>query len=336
MALPDPTSPVAPRLEPADLGFGSRVGRDRSGRLLNRDGSFNVARLGLPPSRALNPYHLLLEISWPRFYALMAGLFLATNLVFAGLFLACGPGALHGIESEALPARALDAFFFSVQTLATIGYGRISPQGLPANLLVAAEALVGMLGFSVATGLTFARFSRPGAKIRFSAKAVVAPYRGGRALMFRIVNERTSQLVELDATVSLGWFETTDGRIVRRFVQLPLERRHVVFFPLHWVLVHPIDATSPLATAGPGWFEETNAEILVLVAGIDETSSSTVHARSSYRGDEIVVGARFRDVFLPPDGGRSRIDLRLFDDIDPVELPPAGRWPDPQPDLPRP
>ena len=301
-----------------DFGFGSRVAGESRRRLLNRDGSFNVERRGLPFLRSLNLYHLVLTVSWPRFYLFFASLYFLMNLAFAGGYYLCGPGALAGSTARMPVERFEEAFFFSVQTLATIGYGRLSPNGHAANVLVTVEALVGLGGFALVTSLLFARFSRPEARLLFSARAVVAPYRGGTGLMFRVANARRSQLLEVTATVSLSRRETVDGGPVRRFYELPLERKRVVFFPLHWVVVHPIDAQSPLWGVAEGAFRDSDAEVLVYLTAFDETFSQVVHARSSYKFHEVAFGARFVDMFLTRDDGVIAIDLRRLDRIEPA------------------
>lgn len=284
--------------------------------MLNRDGTFNVAREGIPFLRAFSPYHALLSISWPRFYAVVVAAYLVTNVVFATAFVLCGPGALHGGEGTTPMGHAVDAFFFSVQTLATIGYGRLSPSGLPANVLVAVEAFVGLLGFAMATALAFARFSQPRAKVLFSDKAVIAPYRGITAFEFRTMNARKSQLVEVEAKVMFSRVEIHEGRRMRKFHPLALERERVTFFPIQWVVVHPIDERSPLRGLTEADLRASEAEFLILVTGVDETFSQTVHARSSYRYDEVVVGARFGDMFLASEDGVVRVDLRRFHEIE--------------------
>jgi inward rectifier potassium channel len=299
-----------------DLGFGSRVAQQTRQRLLNRDGSFNVERHGLSFLRSLSLYHSLLTMPWTRFFLLIALGYFATNGLFALAYLACGPGALRGAEGVTVGGRLQDAFFFSVQTLATIGYGGVSPRGLAANLLVTLEALVGLMGFALATGLLFARFSRPIAQIAFSERAVVAPYRGGSALMFRIVNERSNQLIEVRATVTLSRVEMVEGALVRRFHPLELERRKVVFLPLHWVCVHAIDERSPLWGVDEAAFAASDAEVLILLTGVDETFSQTVHARSSYKHDEVVWGARFRDMYVSAADGVVRIDVRRLHEVE--------------------
>jgi inward rectifier potassium channel len=301
-----------------DFGFGSRVAQHSARRLLNRDGSFNVIREGLPFHRSLSVYHTLLTTSWPRFFLLVSGGYFAANLLFAFLYYLCGPHALDGSHTGTSFARFEDAFFFSVQTLATIGYGHMTPNGTLVNLLVTIEALVGLLGFALATGLLFARFSRPTARIVFSRSAVVAPFRGGTALMFRVANERSSQLSEVSATVSLSRLEDAPAGRVRRFHELTLDRAKVLFLPLHWVVVHPIDEKSPLFGMTAEALRACAAEILVLLTGSDETFSQVVHARSSYQADEIVWGARFADMFVRSGNGLLGVDMRKIHEIEPV------------------
>ena len=295
-----------------DLGFGSRVLQDAGARFLNRDGTFNVVRENQSFLRSLNLYHEMLNAPLWVFYSVIFSAYLLMNLLFAALYLLCGPGALHGSTAITPGQRFLEAFFFSVQTLATIGYGRLSPAGAAANSLVSIEALVGLLGVAFATGLSFARFTRPLAHILYSKKAVVAPYRGITGFMFRIVNERRNQLIEVKARLTLSRMVNEDGRRVRRFEPLVLERATVLFFPLHWTLVHPIDEKSPLYGATAESLRASEAEFMVLVTGTDETFSETVHSRSSYLADEVVVGARFKDMFVEGRDGRPRIDMSRF------------------------
>jgi inward rectifier potassium channel len=303
-----------------DLGFGSRVAADRRGRLLNRDGTFNVARSGLPWWRTFDPYEALVSMTWPRFFASVCALYLATNLTFALAYLACGPGALAGGSGDTtLTGRVGDAFFFSVQTLATIGYGRITPEGLAANSLVALEALVGIVGFAIATGLAFARFSRPTARIQWSARAVIAPHRGGRAFMFRLANQGRNQLLQVQAQVIYSRFVESDGRLLRRFDPLVLERAQVMFLPLHWTVVHAITSDSPLHGSSAESLRATRAEFLVLLTAVDEAFSQTVYARTSYDSDDIVHGARFVDMYHA-DSPLPSVDLRRLHLVETASL----------------
>jgi inward rectifier potassium channel len=305
----------------SDLGFGAVVARESRQRLLNRDGTFNVRRAGLRFWQSLSAYHYLLTITWTRFLAYVCGCYVVTNALFAGVYTALGVDALTGAEHLDAWHRYLKAFFFSVHTLGTIGYGNVVPATLGADIVVTVEALVGLLSFSLITGIVFARFSRPIASIVFSANAVVAPYRGGMALMFRIVNKRSTQLVDLRAKVMLSRRKKGRTSGEREFLTLKTERDRVAFFPLAWTIVHPIDEESPMA----GWNEQElrscGVELLVLLNGYDETFSQTVHTRSSYTNDEIVWGARFQSMFLPlEDDGVLSVDIRKLDEIERVAV----------------
>jgi len=319
-------SPLAPRRTPdeeardRDLGFGSVVSRESHQRLLNPDGSFNVRRSGLRFLESLAPYHQALSMSWTRFFSLVALCYLALNLLFAVAYVACGSDALSGPGSAMLGGPFGQAFFFSIQTFATIGYGQIGPNGLAANLVVTFEALVGLMYQALATGLLFARFSRPTASILFSRHAVVAPYAGASGLMFRLVNRRRNELIELEAQVLFtSLVEDERGGTVRRYVRLPLERNKVTFFPLSWTVVHPIDESSPLAGTTMEELERRQAEVLVLLSGTDETFEHTVHARTSYRASDIVWNARFQSMFEPLGAGsRVGVDITRLDEIERV------------------
>ena len=314
--------PGAAKGPPEDLGFGSVVARESRKRLLNRDGTFNVRREGLSFFQSLSVYHWTLTVSWPAFLGLVTAAYLVVNVLFALAYRLCGAGALRGPAGEMMTPSFGDAFFFSVDTLATIGYGSISPANLPANLVVTAESIVGLFGFAIAAGLMFARFSRPKAEILFSEQALIGPYRDRTGLMFRITNQRSSQIVELKARVLLSRRRSGSGRDEREFVPLLLERDRVALFPLTWTVVHPIDEQSPLSGAGPSDLEQCDAEFLVLLSGFDETFSQTVHTRSSYKWNEIVFGARFTSVFLPMESdGVVRVDVRRLHELRTDEKP---------------
>ncbi len=285
---------------------------------MNRDGTFNVERTGLPWWDYVNPYHKLLTISWPWFLAVVLAGYTITNCVFAVAYVACGPGALGGSAASAVGGRFVDAFFFSVQTLATIGYGKLTPEGGLANVVVAVEALAGLLGFAVATGLLYARVSRPTAKIMFSDCAVIAPYQGRTGLMFRAANGRSNELTEVQAAVTLSRLEGPAR--TRKFLLLTLERTRVTFLATQWVVVHPIDEASPLWGMNEREFRESGPELLILMTAMDETFSQMVHIRSSYRGEEFVWGAKFRDVLARSPEGRITFDVTRLGEIDRMEL----------------
>jgi len=305
----------------ADLGFGSVVTRESRRRLLNRDGSFNVRREGLNLWQTLSLYHYFVTISWPKFLAWVVGVYAAANVLFALAYLACGDRALTGFEGVSPGQRFLIALFFSVETISTIGYGNIAPLNSSADVLVTVEALVGLLGFGVAAGVMFARFSRPTARVVFSRNAVIAPYRGITAFMFRIVNQNKSELVDVQAHVLLARRKQGGSSLEREFIRLKLERDRVVFFPLSWTVVHPIDQSSPLWGSSEKDVGVCDSEFLIRLSGFDETSSQTVHTRSSYKGSEVIWGARFTNMFNPPrPDGTISIDIRKLHEIERVAM----------------
>jgi len=278
-----------------DLGFGSVVSAESKRRFLNRDGSFNVRRTGRNLKQYLSTYHFLLDMSWPRFFLAASLAYVVVNALFAVLYMSLGAAAFPGLATEGVGSPFLAFFFFSVHTLATIGYGHVIPVGITANLAVTLESLVGLLAVGLAAGLIFARFARPTTRVLFSDQAVVAPFEGGTALEFRIVNGRSSQIVDVRARVVLARLKP--DRSGREYHVLDLERESVLFFPLAWTVVHPIDEHSPLHGWSEADFRAADSEVLVLLSGFDESYSQTVHARSSYKADEVAWGVCFADMF---------------------------------------
>lgn len=289
-----------PQKETQDLGFGSVLSKQEQLRLLNRDGSFNVQRF--PPTfwERISSYHSLVTMSWPRFFTLIVFAYFLINVPFALAFYLCGPDALVGNPTLTGFARC---FFFSIDTFATIGYGNITPNTLATNLLVAVEAIFGLLSVGLVAGLVYARFARPTAKIVYSRNAIIAPYRGITGFMFRLVNGRQNELIEVKVRVILSRFEDKDGKRQRIFHTLELERPFVAFFPLHWTVVHPIDEQSPLY----GWTEEqmhaAESEFLILLTATDEVFAQIVHSRTSYSAHELIWNARFTSMFTDREAG---------------------------------
>jgi inward rectifier potassium channel len=281
-------------------------------RAINPDGTFNVHRKGTH-WRDVNLYLKLIDTTWPRFLVSIAGGFLCVNMIFAGVYMALGIEHLQGQEPEMSPF--VNAFFFSIHTLTTVGYGNIFPRGVAANLVAALEAATGLMVFAIATGLLYGRFSRPSARILFSNHLLVAPYQDGTSLQFRITNARNNVLIDLDARVLLMTVDMVAGQLKRDFVDLPLERRHIYFFPLTWTVVHPIDSASPLFGKTAEDLAKASAEILILIKGFDDTFSQTVHAQYSYRHDEFVWGAKFVPAFNVDPGGDLILDVNRIDEL---------------------
>ena len=305
--------------EDMDLGFGSKVVGESRLRFVNRDGSFNVERTGIRPFSTINLYHYLLTMSWKQFLLQVLLLYFLSNIFFGLLYTWTGADSLVDTSSQPIANPYLRGFFFSVQTFATIGYGTIHPVGLVPNLLVTIESYYSLLANALITGLVFARFSRPTAKILFSERAVIAPYRGIEGFMFRIVNSRNNQLIEINAQVSFSHYVEKDGKLTRKFDLLKLERERVAFFPLSWTIVHPIDEKSPMFGMTEEDFQKADAEILILLSATDEIFAQVVHARASYKTDEIKFAHRFASIYNENSPGEPiSIDIRKLSKIEKV------------------
>jgi inward rectifier potassium channel len=277
-------------------------------RSINKDGSFNVSRRG-GSWRDVHPYLHLLNISWPRFFGLVLFAFFAINLLFAVVYFALGASALAGANTATEASRFLDSFFFSSHTLTTVGYGNLAPATIGANVVSSLEALIGLMGAAIGTGLLFGRFSRPSAKIAFSERILVAPYQEGSSVQFRVANSRSNVLMDLSATVLLMTVESSNGDKKRTFRNLPLEREGINFLALTWTVVHPIDEASPLHGKTAQDLASLQAEFVIVIRGFDDTFSQTVNARYSYRYDEIAWQAKFEPAFEFDAGGNMVLNV---------------------------
>jgi inward rectifier potassium channel len=283
-------------------------------RVINKDGTFNVRRRGAN-WHDFHPYLHLINMGWTPFFSLVFLGYLVVNTLFALAYYALGPGHLTGADSPTEVGRFLNDFFFSAHTLSTVGYGSISPKSLGSNIVASIESLVGVLGFAVATGLLFGRVSRPSAKIGFSQTMLVAPYQDIHSLQFRVVNRRRNDLMEIQARVMIMTVEDKDGQPTRRYTQLKLEREQVLFMPLTWTIVHPIDGESPMFGLTPKDLERLQAEVMILIKAYDDTFSQTVLARYSYRYDEIVWNQRFAPAFSVDAEGDLVLELQKVGEI---------------------
>lgn len=303
--------------EDRDLGFGSKVASESRLRFLNRDGTFNVRRTGLGEFSPRNLYHFLLTMNWAQFLGLVLLLYFLSNVVFGLVYSSLGAESLVDTSNEPTVNMFLRGFFFSVQTFATIGYGTIHPVGIVPNLVVTIESYYSLLANALITGLVFARFSRPTAKIIFSKTAIIAPYKNIDGFMFRLVNSRKNQLIELRAQVLFSRFVEKDGTQIRTFDLLKLERERVSFLPLAWTIVHPIDENSPMFGLTEEDFEKSDVEILVILSAMDETFAQTVHTRTSYKLKEIKFGYKFANLYNElKDNESISIDIRKLSQIE--------------------
>ncbi len=295
-----------------DVGFGTGPTVNNR-RMLNKDGSSNVNRKGLPFFRTSDTYNSLITMSWRKFIGIVFTGYLIINAFFATVYLTIGVENLHGIQGVNKVGHFFDAFFFSAQTVSTVGYGHIYPVGILTSSVAAFESMLGLLAFALATGLLYGRFSRPYAKIIYSNKILVSPYQNGTGLMFRMANYRRNQLIELEVQLLLSLNVEEAGKKVRKFLNLELERSRIQLLTLSWTVVHPVVKESPIYGLNLEDLKKGNAEFLVMIKAFDDTFSQTVHSRTSYHHGEIVWGAKFVPVFAPDEKGILTLDLGLLD-----------------------
>lgn len=265
-------------------------------------------------SKLSDPYHLVLTLSWPRFFAALVLIFILVNLIFGTAY-----WLLPGSVVNARESNFFDYFFFSIETLATVGYGVMSPASFTAHLVAAVEILTGMVGIAITTGLVFARFSKPTARILFSNRAIIRDFDGARVLMLRMANERHNRIVEATATLSLVRIEVNpQGESFVRIHDLSLVRERTPVFALTWTLIHTIDARSPLHGLDATQLAASRSRILVSVTGHDETMAASVYAGNSYEAEDLVFDSRFVDILSMTPEGERVVDLTRFHDIEPV------------------
>ena len=292
-----------------NTGFGTNSG-DYGGRFVNKSGKANIDKRGIPFLERISWYHTMLALSIWKFLFIIIAFFITVNLVFAGIYYFNGVQHLNGMNTGSELEKFGEAFFFSTQTFTTVGYGRISPTGFGTSAIAAFEALLGLLTFSLATGLFYGRFSKPKAYLKFSHNAVVAPFKDSTALMLRIAPFKNTTLTDAEAKLTLGMTIEENGKPVNKFFPLELEYDKVNALNLSWTIVHPITENSPLFKFAAEDFANTRGEILIFLKAFDDMFSNTVVARSSYTFKEVVVGARFIPMYhRNTEGDKTILDL---------------------------
>lgn len=296
-----------------DLGFGSSLSQ-KSGRLINKDGSFNIIRKGFV---GWDSYQYLISVGNIWFVIITFTAFVLINCLFALGFLAIGINTLSGIPKGDFISDFLYAFFFSVQSFTTVGYGAISPISISANFLASICSLIGLLGAALVTGLFFARFVSPKSHIAFSKNAIIVQNNNQKSFKCRLVNIRDHKIINLQAQVVLSWTESGEHDIIhRKFSKLKLEREEITLFPLNWTLVHFINEKSPLYKKTFEELKEINAEFLVMITAYDESYNQTIHADVSYTCEEIIENAQFKTMYKSNEFGNAT-ELYL-DDLDAI------------------
>jgi inward rectifier potassium channel len=282
-------------------------------RMVNKDGSFNVKRIGgLGPFK--DTYHYLVNMPWVKFLIIVFLTYTILNTLFALIYLGCGVEHFNGIHKSTLASDFLNCFFFSAQSLTTVGYGNISPATHLTQLIASFEALIGVMSFALITGLFYGRFSKPNARVAFSNVALISPFREGKAIMFRIANKRDSILSNAHVNVLFSkMINRSENDRIRTYYEMPLQFDDIEVMPLSWTLVHPIDEKSPFWNLTLDDIRNDQGEIFVQLKAFDETFNSTVISHYSYTAFELVENASFERTFYAGDG-HYVLDLNTLSD----------------------
>lgn len=303
-----------------ETGFGSKSFSDLD-RLILKDGTFNVTKKG-GGWKQFSLYSWLINLHWIRlsFYGVVG--YFIVNSFFALAYFYAGPEQLSGgFEQPTSWDFFLHCFYFSTQTLTTVGYGFISPLKGLGSLLAAIEAMIGLLGFAFATSVIYGRFSKAKSKILFSDGMVVSPYRGTKGLKFRIANPRKTQLIELNARIIYSFLEREGAVSKRKYLSLDLEINFINMFPLPWTIVHPIDDKSPIRDKSQSDLEREQSEFIIILKGYDDTFNQYVHQIHSYRAGEILFDADFEPMFDTAYEKSTTVHLDKISHTKPVNLP---------------
>jgi inward rectifier potassium channel len=290
-------------------GFGEKFSTDPKP-ILNEDGSFNVTKIGAKPRTA---YQHLVTYSWPKFLLVALLFYLAVNAVFATAYYILGVENLTGIPQGDALSNFLYCFFFSIQTFTTVGYGHIAPIGMTANIIATIEALAGLMGFALITGLLYGRFSRPNTKIRFSKNVLIVPEKKVNELHFQLVNERKDVLIHPHVQVLVKLNNKTKNGITRQFFDVKLRINKIVFFPLNWRVVHEINEDSPLYALTEKDFKEREVEVLILVHAFDHLFRQTVYTWHEFTAKDVVFNARFLTPYETDKTGQTVMDVDNVD-----------------------
>ena len=298
----------------SNTGFGDNAS-SYGGRFLNKNGEANIHKTGIGFFERYSWFHSMLAMRWTKFFIIIMVFYILVNLLFALIYYLLGVEHLAGMSTSTEAEKFGEAFFFSVQTFTTVGYGRISPTGFATSSIAAFQALIGLLSFAVATGLMYGRFSKPTAYLKFSENAIIAPYRGITALMMRVAPFKNTTLTDAEARLTLGMMIEENGKLANRFFPLEMELDKVNALTLSWTLVHPITENSPLYGFSKEDYMNNNGELIVFIKAFDDMFSNTVVIRSSYTFNEFIYGAAFNPMYHRDENNSSTVlDLGKLND----------------------
>lgn len=300
-----------------ELGFGQKA-YSKNTRLISQEGEFNVEKGGLNFWDSLDIYHELISIKWWSFFGILFLLFFGANILFAFLYYLAGMDSIAGASPGTTFENLMTAFYFSTQTITTVGFGQLSPNSNLVSLLAAIEAFLGLLGFALATGLMFARFSRPRRSLIYSEKIIMAPYKDINGLMFRFSNKSKNQLIEAEVDLVISYWSARQKR--RIFTPVDLERKRINFFSTSWTVVHPITEKSPIYDWKAKDFEEKQVEIITMFKAFDDTYARHIYDRTSYIAHEVSWGERFIPIYDETEKGKIHIDMEKLSETEKVAL----------------
>ena len=305
-----------------NTGFGANSGVE-GGRLVNPDGSNNLKKRGIPIWERTSVYHTLLRMKRMQFFLFVLLLYTSINLFFAFIYFATGVEHLVGGDgTTSFYGKFMEAFFFSSQTLTTVGYGRVAPSGMLTNSVASVESLFGILVFAVMTGLIYGRFSRPRAYLLFSPNIIISPYKDGMALMLRLATYKNNHLTDVEAAATLALHIKENGKTVTKFYPLHLELSKIQSLALSWTIVHNITEESPLYHYTKDEVAETQMEVIVIIKAFDDHFSNVVQQRTSYSYKQVVYGAKFLPMFeRAPDGNYTIMELNKINAYELVKMP---------------
>jgi inward rectifier potassium channel len=305
--------PVHRRINPFsrqnnDTGFSTNAADNLGGRFINKDGSYNLVKEGMPFWKRASLFHDMLYLPTWKFIATIVLFYLVINCGFALVYWLLGTTQFTGLTPGDSWHMAKEFFYFSTQTFTTVGYGRVNPVGDTANLVAGLESLIGLLSLAIATGLIYGRFSKPRSYLAFSDHALVGPYKEGTGLMFRFAAYKDMHtLTDLEIRVNLGLRVTEDGIPNYKYFTLDLERTRVENMPLSWTVVHPITEESPFNGFTEEDMRNGDVELYVMLRGFDDVFSNYVQQRTSYTYNEILFSRKFVPMYRESDDGKTTI-----------------------------